>query len=229
MGWEEYYKDHVATLSFRDHEEGYRRAIHYLLRHGSITEDKSNFVLGGFFPQEMTFGAFVNFCRDTFGEPSHDLIAMDMNRIPLEYGREHQTPGVRLVQGDITRFPFGPATIDVIFLDCTVEFLSPEALQKLSQCLAIALKPQGLVLNAFHPVLLRPFERLIATNRHRVKHYSYSAGRVKGLLGSSLRMCYEGDCKSSGTMCPITYDIQGYCREEARYPLFTGAPFCLGD
>ena len=225
MTWEGYYED-VNPVSFDLHLPAYRRALEYLLvRNPSLIEsDKSPTVaLGGFCPKNKTLESFVAFNKNLFAEKNPRLVALDKNSYPLKFNLLGSDGGVEFVQADLTALPFAPNSIDLLYLDCTTEFMTPKDQESLSVNLKTMLSPEGLALSVYHSLFFKQRKPAVDRKRNKVPLYSYSKGWIEENLGKELRKCYEADCKN-GKSC---FDLQVYCRKEAGYPLFKGEPFCL--
>jgi len=189
MGWEEYYQE--RPISFGASNEAYLlafRGLREILEGFLPPENPATFVLGGFHPIYGTPQSFKEFCEEIHPNPNDRHIFLDMNRYPLEsLGPQYPLR----VQARLEDMPFADDSVDVFFLDYTLEFMSDPKVRKFAREAAKCLKRNGvLVCSVSVPIVpeLSPMSRYFGRIKNRVQTFPRSEEQIGKLLDPFLRV-----------------------------------------
>lgn len=139
--WAKYYDSKI--LHFGQSENDYEKAMRDLSEGSNLLDPNSpkTFLLGGFVPFNGTPESFEKFCKKMHPNPQDKHIYLDINSQP--FANPTARPGV---QASLENLPFKENSVDFIFLDGTVDFMSDEAVRGFAQNAARVLSPRGLIL-----------------------------------------------------------------------------------
>lgn len=157
MGWREYY-EYGSIISFGEHSSVYKEALNSLAEIDTNLLDPNtpkNIVLGGFHGKKAA-SEFKELCLELF--PKSRQVYMDMNRRPFAPLYSEDFPNK--IQARLQELPFKPQSVDLMFLDFTLSFMTPEVIKNFFNEAQNALTPSGLVLATYNdPHNLNIWER----------------------------------------------------------------------
>lgn len=146
MSWHEYYK--LPVLTFGKQSEIYQEAINRSIQKDSKIFDLKSpkkIVLGGFHNTRSVV-EFKELCKEIF--PNRQYYLLDMNKRPLANLNPNDSD--KRVQARLENLPFKPGSIDIIFLDFTLTFMSPSQTKKFFKDARQLLATSGLILTTYH-------------------------------------------------------------------------------
>ena len=145
--WYNYYQTYGFGLPyFMDiRERSYLQAVENLQLPSLNEKTPLTFVLGGFFPHPHVPKYFEKFCRQirkNSGVKDH-YIFLDMNTNPFQ---DIVWDGQSRVQAELDRLPFTSSSIDFLFMDFTIDFMSDEKIRTFAEDVSQALTKTGLII-----------------------------------------------------------------------------------
>lgn len=217
MGWPEYYKRERGS-SFAGKKEVYERAVDYLKRQAPEAfpaGSPQNFVLGGFRPDSANQATFTQICRTINPNPNSKYILLDLNRQPLVDRRSRAYP--YKVQAALENLPFAPDSIDLIFLDFTLNFMTKKQMASFAKDAGQSLKPNGLIIAIHDGVSLSALWELLSRKRHAVPQYTHPTKHIEEAF-KELQTVLKAQIKVAFD----TYDLIAFSKKGSSVPKFEG-------
>lgn len=145
MGWKEYYALQ-NTRSFGEQIDNYKHGLKYINKQIPILtpDDNKTFVLGGFNPYVQSHAQFLQFASKMHPNPHDRHIFLDMNRPPLTLIDTKDFP--YKVQANLQNLPLQPESLDFLFLDFTLLFMTDNQVTNLAASANSALKKNGIIM-----------------------------------------------------------------------------------
>ena len=196
--------ERTSPISLGDQGFAYQRALEHMLGENPTILDPSQprlFVLGGFHPYNGTPQAFIEFCQRNHPNPDDTHVFLDINSQPLEALNPQRYPN-RIQTGveNLDRH-FKPESIDLLFMDCTLNFMNPDQARQFAQTASRTLSKNGLVLATIRSrkrdSLLNWFmkDKVLTSTRYGMKVFYYSDEQAKALITGHLKLSLIADFK----------------------------------
>lgn len=148
------YYDRLDVRSFGESTPLYRGMVGRLVGTGATAEPHSPFhlpepptiVLGGFHSPDSLHEADGFITEIAHGHP-YSLVAVDRNSAPIQRLTD-VAPHVRALQGNLQTLDIGGKPVDMVLLDFTLNFMSPEEMNAFFAHMKTLLSQNGLVIAA---------------------------------------------------------------------------------
>ena len=195
--WGKYYENN-EIIPFGAHRLIYTAALDRLsLANPDLLAIKKpkNFLLGGFHPQNGSLKDFIDLCLELHSNPDDLYLAMDMNTEPLK--QIAKNPGTLGIRARLESLPLASASVDVAFLDGTLDLINPKQAQLFfSRCQEI-LRPEGLVLATISDPLSPFLYNAYYTFETGARYQARSLKETLSLVSSSLKPVLVAEAESS--------------------------------
>lgn len=191
MGWTEYYRPNDMKASFGGQLHAYRKVAENIFPEVLDQNSPLTWVLGGCYPHNGSAQDFMQFCRSTHPHPSDRHILLDMNSYPLAY--KGNPDGLKKVQARLEDLPFLAQSIDVLFLDLTLNYLNGEQVRSFVEGVSSVLHPNGLIVATSDNLIFPFLRRLFNLHRIEVPQYYHPLKRLKQLASPHLKIVFNGD------------------------------------
>lgn len=214
---EPYYRRHCG-ITFKAHEPAYE---HVLGKLKLPQNDKvCNFVLGGVHCLDLSGQQFISFCQKIHPNPNDRHIILDKNLKPLlQDGRRNKISDV--LQADLTSLPLLDRSVDLVFLDHTLNFMTDNDVRKACQQLSRIIQPEGLVLATLSMPALPFITSFWESRVNRAKTYLRSFDRIISLM-SPLKPVIIA---SAETDSDKNFGLIALTSKESHLPAHQGDPF----
>lgn len=149
MSWKEYHSDGFVR-PFSDQTAEYKQAIAtFAGQNGNLLSQNQpkRFLLGGFHHLNSTIKDFLNFCGSIHPHQENRYLFLDMCREPL-LGLKKCQPYSLSTQASLAALPFRDSSLDLLFLDFTLDFMTDRQVSDFAISATSVLSPDGLVIAA---------------------------------------------------------------------------------